>query len=357
MRRRAPSPSDTKKSEAAPQPISTAEPSSLATSVATSQATVQAPSQPRPKGARKFPRRPPDSETAPGFGVPAVTHGYFKTRDGTKLFYSSEGKGKPLVFCYGLVCSSLHWTYQIEHFQRNYRCIWFDYRGHQNSEKPRDFASLTLECVADDLRELLDELRVEDAVLLGHSMGVNVVLEFAKLYPKRVRGMVLGNGTARNPMASFAGMQALESGFRFLREVHRRAPWLVERLWKLQLNTPLVRSLVALNGFNPHLTPREDIELYVRQVAAMDPAIFLQLLDSYRSYDATRWLHRIEAPTLVFGGEKDAVVPFAQQELMHQLIPGSELELIRHGSHCPQMDLPELLNLRIEKFLTGFAYR
>src|SRR3954470_13068582 len=93
---------------------------------------------PRPRGARKksFSNREfPD-------GRPPVTHGFVKSFDGTKLFYSIEGKGKPLVFCYGLVCSSLHWTYQIEHFQQDYKAIWFDYRGHQNSEVPKNLDSL-----------------------------------------------------------------------------------------------------------------------------------------------------------------------------------------------------------------------
>ena len=45
-----------------------------------------------------------------------------------------------------------------------------------------------------------------------------------------------------------------------------------------------------------------------------------------------------------------------QQELLHQLIPGSEFEMIRHGSHCPQMDLPDLYNAKIEDFLRKLNY-
>ena len=63
-------------------------------------------------------------------------HGYIRSFDGTRLFYSIEGKGPPLIFCYGLVCSSLHWTYQIEYFRKNYQAIWFDYRGQHRSEEP-----------------------------------------------------------------------------------------------------------------------------------------------------------------------------------------------------------------------------
>ncbi|MGZ3699021.1 MAG: alpha/beta fold hydrolase, partial [Bdellovibrionota bacterium] len=93
------------------------------------------PQKPRPPGARK----PTNGKSE----RPPVTHGYVKSFDGTKLFYSVEGRGKPLVFCYGLVCSSLHWTYQIEQFQQTHQAVWFDYRGHQNSEVPKNLNSLT----------------------------------------------------------------------------------------------------------------------------------------------------------------------------------------------------------------------
>src|SRR4051794_37182643 len=132
---------------------------------------IKLPIYPRPIGARK--RGNGIGETKQEESQPPISHGYVKSFDGTKLFYSAEGRGKPLVFCYGLICSSLHWTYQIDHFKSTHRAIWFDYRGHQNSEAPKDLKNLTLKNIAQDLNIILDELGVQDAVLLGHSMGVN----------------------------------------------------------------------------------------------------------------------------------------------------------------------------------------
>jgi len=83
----------------------------------------------------------------------------------------------------------------------------------------------------------------------------------------------------------------------------------------------LGKTLVALGGFNPHLTPKEDIDLYVDQVMDMDPSIMINLIENYDSYDATSWLHTIEAPTLILSGEQDRITPLEEQELMHQLIP------------------------------------
>lgn len=306
------------------------------------------PQKPRPRGNRKM--RSSSEERPP------IRHGYVNSFDGTKLFYSVEGAGKPLIFCYGLVCSSLHWTYQIDRFQTSHQAVWFDYRGHNNSETPSDLKSLTLKNIARDLGTVMDELGIQDAVLLGHSMGVNVVLEFYRQNPHRVAGMVLANGTPKPPLETLFRHNGFQAVFKILRLIHGKSPSLVQLMWKLQKGNPIARTLAALGGFNPHLTPQADIEMYVDQVAEMDPAILLHLIDDYDSCDSTSWLHTIQTPTLIIAGEQDKIVPLEQQQLLHQLIPGSSLETIRHGSHCPQMDLPEFINLKIEKFLKDLNY-
>ncbi|MBY0470051.1 alpha/beta hydrolase [bacterium] len=313
------------------------------------------PAKPRPHGARKLSLQEREL-LRHNENHPAVSHGYFNSYDGTRLFYSIEGTGKPLIFCYGLVCSSLHWTYQIEHFRRSYKTVWFDYRGHQNSDAPKDLNTLSVDCISRDLETLLDELKIEDAVFLGHSMGVNVLLDFYKRNPKRVHGMVLCNGTPRRPLESLFKSNATEAVFKLLTQLENKAPTLVKKIWPMQKRNPVLKSLIRLGGFNPNLTPREDIDLYVDQVAEMDPKVFVHLINNYSHYDATAWLHKINVPSLILGGERDRVIPKEEQELMAQLIPSSQLEIIKHGSHCPQMDMPEFINGKVDTFLKSLKY-
>lgn len=321
------------------------------------QFAVDGPRIPRPPGARRKGIQIPDQPRSKiPSDHPSVSHGYFKSFDGTKIFYSLEGKGKPLIFCYGLVCSSLHWTYQIDHFRNNYQAVWFDYRGHHNSDTPADMKSITIENIAQDLGLLLDELKIKDAVFLGHSMGVNVVLDFYRQFPDRVAGMVLANGTAKRPLETLFQHNFSQPLFKMLRKAQEFSPRLVDAIWKSSKKNPLTRSIVAMGGFNPHLTPQADIDMYIEQVADMDPRIFIQLIDSYEAFDATPWLHTIKAPTLLIAGADDNITPVEQQELMNQLIPNSRLEIVRHGSHCPQMDLVELVNMKIERFLGELDY-
>ncbi len=280
-----------------------------------------------------------------------MQNGFYKTFDGTRLFYSVEGSGPPLLFCYGLVCSKLHWSYQMDYFKKNYTVIWFDYRGHHRSDAPAKPEALTIDNIAHDIECLMDELHLPKATLLGHSMGVNLVLEFYKRCPQRVEAMVLANGNARGPLETLLRTNFMHMAFPYIYEAYKRHPRLVNLIWKAQGKSKIVPWIVGQLGFNPNLAKSEDIETYVRMLSQMDMIITLQLLKDYETYDATPWLHRIDIPTLIISGENDLIIPREAQEIMHQLIPASKYELIRNGSHCPQMDIPELINIMIERFL------
>jgi pimeloyl-ACP methyl ester carboxylesterase len=278
-------------------------------------------------------------------------NGFFKSFDGTRLFYSVEGEGPPLVFCYGLVCSKLHWSYQMEYFKKNHTVIFMDYRGHNNSQFPQDPATLTVRDIAHDLDCLTDELKIGPATFLGHSMGVNVVLEFFHQTPEKVKAMVLANGGARDPMETLFGSNLMQYALPVVRRLQKLSPKVANALWRSQERSKLAHALITWGGFNAGLAKEEDIHKYIKLFSAMDLDVILRLLEDYEHYDALSWLHKVDVPTLIIAGEHDKIIPKEVQELMHQVITGSRFELIRNGSHCPQMDIPELANVIIERFL------
>ncbi|MBU6375243.1 MAG: alpha/beta hydrolase [Bdellovibrionales bacterium] len=311
---------------------------------------MEVPKKPRPTGARKL--------KGPAKISPSVNtrHGYAITHDNVQIFYSLEGSGEPLVFCYGLVCSSLHWTYQIDHFKNESQAIWFDYRGHHNSSVPKDLSSLTISNFARDLEVVFNTIGLKKAVLIGHSMGSSVALEFYRQFPDRVKALVLANGTAKQPLETLLhNPNIIPSGFNLIRQAYLYSPALFAKIWNLQKGNALMRLVVKLAGFNPHLAADEDVERYVSQIEEMDPGVLLNVLEAYQNFDTTSWLHTVRVPTLILSGDEDKVTPPEQQQLLHQLIPGSKIEKIRHGSHCPQMDQPEMITGKIEEFLKSIS--
>lgn len=280
-------------------------------------------------------------------------HGYFRSRDGVRLFYSVEGpkNAPPLLFCYGLVCSKLQWKYQMEHFKQTHRVIYMDYRGHCQSETPEDASSVTIENLARDLLELLDELKLDSVPVLGHSLGVNIILDLYRLAPERVKALVLANGTPKDPFETMFHHNFLQVAFPLVRMVHGLAPELLQKFWASQGMNPINQQFVALAGFNPKYAKREDINEYLRLTSTVTLDVFLHLLQDFMKYDACHWLQDVKCPTLVLAGERDLITPMRNQRILHELIPGSQFCVIAEGSHCPQMEKAELVNSVLDNFL------
>lgn len=280
-------------------------------------------------------------------------HGFFHSDDGLKLFYSSEGpRGAPtLLFCYGIVCSTLQWKYQMRYFKQKYRVLYMDYRGHNNSETPEDFSRVTLETLAKDLARLTDELKLGPMPVLGHSLGVNVALELYRLFPEKVSALVLASGTPRDPFETMFQHNFLQPGFELVRKFYFSAPSILDMIWRLQGSNPINQEFIARAGFNRKYAKREDINEYLRITSEIELGVFMQLLHDFTRFNACHWLPEVKVPTLVVGGEEDKITPLQNQRILAKLIPGAELAVIREGSHNAQMEFPEKVNSIIEEFL------
>lgn len=283
--------------------------------------------------------------------------GTFVSFDGTKIYYEVRGHGKPIVLCYGLACLINHWTHQIKTFSRDYQTIVFDYRGHHNSDTPVNRENLSIDAICQDMKLLCDHLGVKRASFWGHSLGVQYLLRLSDMYPEIISNMVFINGFASNPIKGMFGIDALPVLFKLFKDGYHTFPSTLSSFWKAAVTNPIAIPLSALaGGFNTRLTKLKDIEVYARGVASMDLDVFIKLFDQMMTYDATPVLERIKVPVLIISGTKDGVTPFSHQEKMHQKIKGSQFLRVPYGSHCTQLDLPDFVNLRIEKFLDEVGY-
>lgn len=283
--------------------------------------------------------------------------GTIKSFDGTPIYYEVRGRGRPIFLCYGIACLINHWNYQIKHFSTHYQTIVFDYRGHHNSPIPENRENLTIDAICQDLKCLADHLGIESASYWGHSFGVQILLRYYDMFPSAVANMVFINGFATNPVKGMFGADAMATLFHAFKEGYKTFPETLKSVWKSAVTSPLAIPLTSLaGGFNVSLTSLKDIEVYARGVASMDLDVFITLFENMMNYDGTPVLDRIEVPTLIISGNKDGVTPMSHQERMHQRIRGSHFMRVPYGSHCTQLDLPEFVNLRIEKFLAQSGY-
>ena len=111
------------------------------------------------------------------------------SRDGVEIHFETRGTGDPaLVFVHGWSCDRGYWKHQLDHFARNHLVVTLDLAGH--GESGLDRKNWTLEGFVEDLVAVVEALHLKKAVLIGHSMGGDVIVEAAKLLGDRVVGLV-----------------------------------------------------------------------------------------------------------------------------------------------------------------------
>lgn len=278
--------------------------------------------------------------------------GFFNSFDGASIYYESRGKGEPMIFCYGIGCLFNHWLPQTKFFSKTRQTIMFDYRGHHKTPVPENKESLTIDSLSRDLIEYCDQSKLTTVDFVGHSFGCEVLLLAYKKRPDLFRTMTFVNGLYQNPFDHLIKTEDLIELINQAKKIYNQAPALISKLWERGVTNPLLIPLSALTGgFNLSKTAHKDIEIYTRGISSIDLRVFLTFFEDMIAFDEEASLSKIKVPTLIICGSKDALTLMNKQEKMHELIPVSELYPVPYGSHCTQLDFPEMVNLKVQNFI------
>jgi pimeloyl-ACP methyl ester carboxylesterase len=125
---------------------------------------------------------------------------HITTDDGVRLYYEEAGSGAPVVFVHEFAGDYRSWEPQVRYLSRRYRCIAFNARGWPPSEVPQDVSRYSQARACDDIRSVLDGLKIDKAHIVGLSMGGMATLHFGLTYPARARSLlVAGAGYGSEP--------------------------------------------------------------------------------------------------------------------------------------------------------------
>lgn len=241
--------------------------------------------------------------------------------DEFELYYQDAGEGPPIAFCHGFSGNHLSWWRQVAPFHEDYRCVVPDQRSFGRSIDPD---GVGVGALADDLLGLLDHLGIEEAVLVGHSMGGWPVASVATQRPERVAGLVLS--------ASPGGLLDPERH----RELMAGAgdPPAVDPL------TPELQFLDAAIGELNRDAPAEWVE--ARAVLDELP------LDATRIADAG-------IPSLVIAGEADEFMPGSAVEAVADALE-AESAVVEDAAHSVFYEQPAAFNRLLGDFLAKIGY-
>ncbi len=287
--------------------------------------------------------------------TPVVRAGTATAPDGAILAWRAEGSGpRALLASNGIGVSTFFWRRLAQHFAPlgPYTFVIWDYRGHGRSPVPDHPERMTVAGCARDLWAVADAVGLGEAVLLGHSMGSQVILEAFRQHPDRVRGLVPMMGASGKVLDSFLGGRALAPSLRLLVEVGAANAALAQRALRAVLRLPGVWEAVrALRIVHPDLCPKEEFEPYFEHLSQLDLRGYFALARDLTFHDASDLLEHVNVPTLVVAAERDLFAPAERSKEMAARIPGAELLVLREGSHAALVEQPELVALTLEKFL------
>ncbi|MFJ9408510.1 alpha/beta fold hydrolase [Streptomyces sp. NPDC101393] len=265
---------------------------------------------------------------------------------GITVGYEDRGSGAPLVLVHGHPFDRTMWAPQIETFGAagaqedgpGWRVIAPDLRGYGASTVVPGVTPL--ETFARDIAALLDSLGLAEQriVLGGLSMGGQIALEFARLFPGRLRGLLLADTFAQGETAEGKAARNATAD-RLLRE--GMAGYADEVLDKMVAPANLVRTpetaahvLRMMRG-----TPPEGAAAALRGRAERP--------------DYTGLLGRIAVPTLVVVGRDDTYTPVSDAEFLHRRIPHSALAVIEGAAHLPNLERPGAFDTALADFLAA----
>lgn len=283
-----------------------------------------------------------------------IRTGFATADDGVRLYWRAVGSGPAIVCNNGVGVSIFFWKYLVEHFAPTHTVVLWDYRAHGRSDQLRDLehADLSISRHSRDLEAVMDAAGVADALLIGHSMGCQVILEFYRHHPERVRGLIPMLGTAGRTLETFFDYPGSPAVFqRITRFVdrHRQATHLFVR--------PFMESPASwffawwLHLVDPVYTRREDLLPYMRHLAGLDLRVFLHSVLACQDHDAWEVLPRVNVPTLIIAAERDTFTPVWLSRKMAATIPGGEILVLADGSHAALIEQPETIHHRIDRFL------
>lgn len=265
-----------------------------------------------------------------------------RTNDGIELHVEDVGEGAPLVLLPGWSGTIEMFRANIDAFSNHYRCIALEHRGHGQSDKP-DFGYRPSR-LARDLRDVLDALDVSDVTLLGHSMGVAVILLYWEMFGADRVGrlvlvdqptcMVVRPGFSEEDVASYGailtppdpydvaagltGEDALARTREFVTDMARElSPEQTD--WLLQESLQLPRSHAGELCLNTMLLDLRDIP------------------------------RRIPLPTLCLAGH-NSHIPWTAARWIQGQMPNAQLEVLP-GSHCMFLEHPNAFNEAVLAFL------
>ncbi|HRZ85320.1 MAG TPA: alpha/beta hydrolase [Candidatus Paceibacterota bacterium] len=259
---------------------------------------------------------------------------YFRKK--RKIFYKTNKidiKRRTIVFIHGLSGSSSAWINYEKHFEKKFNVISFDLRGHGKSFRPKVKEEYKLNKFAEDLFYLLKYLKINQAILVSHSMGVLVAIDFIEKYPKFVESAVF-----ISPSYNPSKRKITKFVISMLKPVN----------WIVPYNEKIGRHLDYSKYKNTGDWNLRRMKADIKNTGLK--SVIISTIESYK-FNGKKTLKKINFPVLIVHGKKDTIFPLKDSLDMSQMIKGSKLVMFDKANHIIVLNCFNDLTKSIEEFL------
>jgi len=241
---------------------------------------------------------------------------------GVRLNYVERGdpRGTPLILLHGYSDSRRSYDRILPLLPSSFHVFAVTHRGHGDSGKPE--AGYTPSHFAADLAAFLDTMRIESAVIVGHSMGSTVAQRFAIDYPSRTRALVLEGAFFPSPNNA-----AIQEFFQTV------------RTFTDPIDAKVVREFQQSTLTRP--VPSAFFETIVHESLKVPAHVWKAALEPYLTVDFSNRLKDVAVPTLLIWGDRDGFTGRGEQDRLNRALAGSRLTVYSGTGHCPHWEEPE----------------
>jgi 3-oxoadipate enol-lactonase len=257
--------------------------------------------------------------------------------DSVKLHYVERGQGTPIVFLHGFPFDHTIWRAQVEALRDAFRLILPDLRGHGQSPAPAGV--YRMELMAQDVFALLDDLNIERAVWVGHSMGGYITMAALRAAPERIAGVgLVATHPLRDPDDRRAGRLATAE------KVLTEGSGIVAQ--------NMIRMVFA-PGFDLDSPPARELFDLMNRTSPLGIA-GVQRGMAERP-DSVQALRHTQVPAVVIAGLGDQIVaPDVMRQMAHD-IPNGRLIEIADAGHMPMIEQPDATTAALREFMGSIS--
>lgn len=264
---------------------------------------------------------------------------YIEVEPGVKLFVQDWGSGKPIVFIHGWPLSHEMFEYQLTYLAvHGYRCIGIDLRGYGKSDKP--WGDYSFDVMADDVKQVLEALDLQEATLVGFSMGGAITLHYIGRHDGvRIAKMVLLGAATPCLTKKVDFPEGLDNApyDNFLHACYTDRAQMNAEFGKATFYQPVSSEFANwMTGLGMQASP------YTTAMGVV----------ALRDSDLRSDLAKVKVPTLICHGVHDQIAPIAiTAEVNHKGIKGSKLIRFEHSGHGLFYDEKDKVNSELIRFI------